>query len=386
MKQIKCIVVLMGMLLCALTAFSQNRFKLSGELPAEYKGFEVQLRSCYDEFKPINKIASGSNFLLEGSLRDSYACVFLTVKKDGEHITGWRFFIQPGDMQVSISGGKENDIRFSDNVPFVEEKGAYDAFLKPVNDSVRYNFDLLRKVQSNLVRGYDKDSLTAVARHYQSERVHKKIQFIKSLRGNYLALYLFKEDLLHNVHAISISPDSMMNIFSSFSEPVKKSKLGEAVHSVISKKQSLYLHNTLPDFSFVTDAKEQYRLSAFRGEKHVLLCFWDAGCRPCIESFPMMKKIDSTYRSKGLQIVSVSLDDREAFWRLALDKYKLPWLQTCDIPSYVAGEKVQSLYAVTYIPQYFLIDKTGRAIYHNTHSGDDDDYKVLLQKLDEVLH
>src|SRR5437660_2835143 len=41
----------------------------------------------------------------------------------------------------------------------------------------------------------------------------------------------------------------------------------------------------------------------------LLINFWATWCDPCREEFPDLVKVDSDYRSKGLNFVAVSLDD-----------------------------------------------------------------------------
>ena len=41
----------------------------------------------------------------------------------------------------------------------------------------------------------------------------------------------------------------------------------------------------------------------------LLINFWATWCDPCRDEFPDLVKIDSDYRSKGLELVAISLDD-----------------------------------------------------------------------------
>ncbi|HVS20654.1 MAG TPA: TlpA disulfide reductase family protein, partial [Pyrinomonadaceae bacterium] len=41
----------------------------------------------------------------------------------------------------------------------------------------------------------------------------------------------------------------------------------------------------------------------------LLVNFWATWCDPCREEFPDLVKIDSDYRTKGLNFVAISLDD-----------------------------------------------------------------------------
>lgn len=44
-------------------------------------------------------------------------------------------------------------------------------------------------------------------------------------------------------------------------------------------------------------------------KKPLLVNFWATWCEPCREEFPDLVKIDAEYRSRGLEFITISLDD-----------------------------------------------------------------------------
>ena len=66
--------------------------------------------------------------------------------------------------------------------------------------------------------------------------------------------------------------------------------------------------------------------------------------------------IDEKFGHKGLQLISVSLDRNTDTWFRSLERYKMSWLQTCDLPAYIKGNRIADVYDITHMPQYFLID------------------------------
>jgi thiol-disulfide isomerase/thioredoxin len=61
-----------------------------------------------------------------------------------------------------------------------------------------------------------------------------------------------------------------------------------------------------PDFE-IPGLDKRIRLSDYRG-KIVYLDFWASWCVPCRQSFPWMERMHQQYRSQGLEIIAINLD------------------------------------------------------------------------------
>jgi thiol-disulfide isomerase/thioredoxin len=65
---------------------------------------------------------------------------------------------------------------------------------------------------------------------------------------------------------------------------------------------------TAPEFELKTLDGRAVKLSDFRG-KAVVLNFWATYCGPCRVEMPWLIDLDQQYRSGGLEIIGVSMDD-----------------------------------------------------------------------------
>jgi len=365
-------------------------FSISGSVPIIYDGVEIKLSSDNPAFQWLSTKAKKGKFDFSGIIEEEYENVYLTIKKDNENLGWWTFFIKGGKMEIKILNLKdknsENNIQYY-NVPFIDEQKRYGALIKPVEDSLIFASSLLQYGNERLQSRYDQDSLTAVIRALKVEKLTKKIEFVKTVLNTYIGLYIFNQEVVKGaVNELITHPDSLMSIYSAFNKSLKNTDLGKSIYASIFKRRSLLINAILPDFSFSTNKGIHHNLSSFRNNKYILLCFWDSWCKPCIKSIPLLKRIAKNYETKDLQMISVSIDNNETKWLSSLQKYDLPWLQTCDIPRYVKGLNIQSLYNINYIPQYFLIDKNGRLIYHNVQLKDSDDYNILQKMLGDLLN
>lgn len=264
---------------------------------------------------------------------------------------------------------------------FQADQKRYLEYTKPSSDSVGRAFAFWEAAKKGNWKDYNIDSLFLVATTLKEKALLKKIEFIKLNPNSYSSLYYFKQSVFI---ATQIKPDSLSRIFSQLSKNIKTTSLGNYVRESINQKQSISLNKVMPDFSFKTNTGQVIDLSSFRGQKHVLLCFWASWCGPCVRNIPFLKDIDEKYKSKDLQLLSVSVDKDTSNWLGAVEKFNMPWLQTCDLPMY-ANKNISWLYQLNWIPQYFLLDKSGKLIYQNFLSDDTDGHQVLENFLKKEL-
>ncbi len=78
----------------------------------------------------------------------------------------------------------------------------------------------------------------------------------------------------------------------------------------------------LPEFNLTDLSGKVWNEEAFKG-KLVLLDYWATWCKPCLALKPKLDKIRDNYRDKGFEVLSVSIDEKQA----TLDKFfaKAKW-------------------------------------------------------------
>jgi thiol-disulfide isomerase/thioredoxin len=131
-----------------------------------------------------------------------------------------------------------------------------------------------------------------------------------------------------------------------------------------------------PDLAGMTPDSSTYALSKMRG-KVVLVDFWASWCGPCRKENPNVKANYEKYKSKGFDILGVSLDRDAAAWKNAIQSDGLVWHHISDLKGWQSTHA--ALYSVTSIPQTVLVDKNGRIIARNIRG------EALGQKLAEIF-
>lgn len=126
------------------------------------------------------------------------------------------------------------------------------------------------------------------------------------------------------------------------------------------------------EISLPNQSGKQVTLSSLKG-KVVLIDFWASWCGPCRRTMPDLKKLYEKYKDKGFEIYGVSLDADAAAWKRAIKTDGITWTQVNDAPGKVAGD-----WNINYIPQTYLIDKTGKIV---AAEPSHEELEALLQKL-----
>lgn len=108
-----------------------------------------------------------------------------------------------------------------------------------------------------------------------------------------------------------------------------------------------------PEISLKDLDGKSFSLAALKG-KPVFIDFWATWCPPCRQSVPEVMKLHDDYGPRGLEVVSISLDDGVEPVRRFVDDYGMDNVQLFAGDSSVPGD-----YAIRGIPMFVLIDKDG---------------------------
>ncbi len=202
------------------------------------------------------------------------------------------------------------------------------------------------------------DSIKMVLQEAFNRMTEEEIVFIKSFidkNTNSLACLAMIDKL---------SPDDNLAYYKKIDESLNKSLPNNSYSKMFHKKvlelSRLSIGAVAPEISLNTPDGKTIALSSLKG-KVVLVDFWASWCRPCRAENPNVVRMYNTYKDKGFEVYSVSLDKDKAPWIKAISDDQLIW------PSHVSDlgywqSSVVKQYNISGIPFTCLLDKEGKIV------------------------
>lgn len=140
-----------------------------------------------------------------------------------------------------------------------------------------------------------------------------------------------------------------------------------------------------PDFEVEDTSGYVIRLKDFLG-KYLLIDFWNTGCIPCKLSLPMLSSISKKYESKGLKVLSISLDTDRKIWKNSIKSDRMTWLQGSDLRgfSFMDKKAISFKYELSAVPQFFLISPEGKVLYRQLGYSGNPDKNQILDELNKI--
>lgn len=122
-------------------------------------------------------------------------------------------------------------------------------------------------------------------------------------------------------------------------------------------ERNLLVGKKAPLFTLPSIKGDSVSLSQLiKNNKYVLLDFWASWCTPCRATNRNIAPLYADLKSKGIAVVSISVDENSALWKKAVESDQIPWLQL--ISSSMKSKSVLDFNVKT-LPSTFLIDQNG---------------------------
>lgn len=262
-------------------------------------------------------------------------------------------FLDTGTVVINgdISAVEETSVKGS---TIVNEYAAYNKLIldsrKPVQKIYELWMTAYKAGDSTKSAEYQQHFMAA--RDSQSvTQANAQLNFIQQHPNSYVSAW----ELIHLIDGRSLKQG--IALFDGLAPAIQQSKQGQEIADRIALLSKVETGNMAPDFKQLSLNGKNVSLADYKG-KYVLLEFWASWCGPCRAEIPNLINEYQQFKSKGFDILSVSLDEDKSKWKAAVAQHNMPWVQVSDLKGW--KNEVARLYGVNAVPANFLIDPKGK--------------------------
>ncbi len=279
----------------------------------------------------------------------------------------------PGKSRINVVGGENNLLynEYLDSVrPLLADivKLNYDILLDTIFIQDKNPTQFSMAIQTQQIINEKLQQFDAIKNDFIMQNAHSRVAYdliYASLSFNQKIKCIVNEGSAHGVDYTMAPSIPTKQLSDSWLSQIKKGTFSAedilAIDSLAQNSNKIAKGAPFMDADLWDMNGEKVSLSnVLNTDGYTLIDCWASWCFPCRWFVPHLKQINEKYSSKGLKIISVSLDNRTEqeikYWLRAVDEEQMPWEQ------YQSGAKSQftSLYNVYSIPNIILIapDKT----------------------------
>lgn len=157
-----------------------------------------------------------------------------------------------------------------------------------------------------------------------------------------------------------LNPVGYYEVFKKLSEAAKSTDEGKLLEEKLKQLTRLAAGGEAPEIEGATPEGKTIDLKALN-KKVIIIDFWRAlNSQSLRDHDEMQKDMLPKYKSKGLEVVSISFDDNRDKWLAYIKKSSMTWPQVSDLKG-DASPNAEN-WAITKIPTYYLLDGKGQII------------------------
>ncbi|RBL89530.1 TlpA disulfide reductase family protein [Chitinophaga flava] len=387
--------------LAGSVSIAQQPYQLSGKLPGVADGVKVYLEDIYSSKKYLDSaVTRDGEFVIRGTHPWGmvHHCRLLIdrnpgVKKDSKQVI---LFMGDENVQLSVphidsmpgyyynTGGSKKNVR----IEGAAEQALYETF-QAENQSLsasigEWNDQYMREYhlpaldgKFNTARGIE---LMRAIKNAETEMNTKKMAFIKQHPKNLVSVFM-AQGLLYTANSQYTAKeiDELVNSLdgSLAASPAMKAMKEVAVAAKVVAKGTRFI-----DIPLIDAAGKPVKLAKYvKPGQYNMLEFWASWCGPCRGEIPHLRHLNEVVSNKDFNIISISIDEKNADWLKALKEEKMVWTQLCDTKGF--NGPVSRQYKVSGVPFSVVLDKNGRVVSSNIRGGELD--MVLKDLLGEKI-
>ncbi len=204
-----------------------------------------------------------------------------------------------------------------------------------------------------------------------SEVQAKEDSLVKANPDSYISAYMIASQMG------GMELEDLTEKYNALGENAKASEPGKKIAERMEKVAAVAIGKVAPDFTLNTPEDKPLSLHSIKGKVKVI-DFWASWCGPCRGENPNVVKVYEEFHPKGLEILSVSLDNNKEAWLKAIEDDKLTWNHVSDLQGW--NNAAAQLYGVNGIPHLIVLDENNVIVAKNLRGN------ALKEKIAELLN
>ena len=377
---------------------AQSGFSIEGRVPGVKDSAVVRLMNIDDEGRQgklmVQTVARDGRFRLEGRVASPTLCrveiLGTRIYEDGSTYqteTETRLMVDNVPMTMTVAHVDSlTQVYEYDHSPLEkemnatvaggQEQTAYNAYRQAVHEAElrAWGFDR-RSINLQMMRRAEQNA-DSIA-HYKSlaKEAEKEVKtltdaFIRSHPQAAISAYLVEKKLAEPFTLTVNQINAWVDCIRGTTDTARLSRIEQLAETM----KSYAAGQPFKDFVLTDTLKQALPLSKVRrAGVYTLVDFWASWCGPCRASIPHLKGLYEAQPGR-LDIISVSVDRKEADWLRAMREEQMPWRQYTVSPE--VSKQLDDLYQLHSIPFLLLLDPDGRIVV-GTHSPDEVDAALL---------
>ena len=206
---------------------------------------------------------------------------------------------------------------------------------------------------------YDADTaqlITAQINALEKQKEEAMLAFVRSHPKEPLAAYFVQQELSRPFKYTAREQKDFVALLQENADTGRVNRLERDLSRMLQYSRL----QPYADFAVFSSEGQQADMSSLLEEgKYVLWDFWASWCGPCRMAIPHVRELYEEYKD-DLQVISVSVDKKEADWKQALEEEKMAWSQ------YRVDDKglmqLAKAYRLTSIPYLVLLNPQGKIL------------------------